>query len=256
MGAHSWISNSVLLASEQNVLWLVWFWLTEMIFYTLIKDRFHLHRLFLRNSLPPALWKSLNDCMIMKLHFLWPSFITWDSRFHGLKVELCRELGAKSAVLGGPNGRDVCATIFWAERVTLEFPPAIVSRWAVHCPLEYWGVHQVQYDLSEAGRNLRLSTGKWHLALVWERAITIKNLFQELLESMKEFGRHVQQDDHCWKSRFMKIQEVHAWKPSKTIMELKNGCFRKTFRFKGSIFRFYVSFQGFSSIQERIRNSE
>jgi len=28
--------------------------------------------------------------------------------------------------------------------------------------------------------------------------------------SIKEFGRQVQQDDHCWKSRFMKIQEVHA----------------------------------------------
>ena len=45
--------------------------------------------------------------------------------------------------------------------------------------------------------------------------------------------------------RFMKIQEVHSWKPSKTIMELENRCFRKTSLFKGSIFTFYVSFQGY-----------
>ena len=109
-----------------------------MIFYSLLKDGLRLYGVFLRNSLLPALIKRLHETTIiydLRLSHGSP-------RFHGmmqLKVELCRELGAKSAVFGVPK---------WQRRLRNNFlggacyivqklrKSANVGRWAVHCPLE------------------------------------------------------------------------------------------------------------------------
>ena len=73
--------------------------------------------------------------------------------------------------------------------------------------------------------------------------------------SIKEFGRQVQQDDHCWKSRFMKIQEVHSWNHQKLAWNLRIVISERLSSSKGPSSGSMSVFRGIFHPKKCIRNT-
>ena len=94
--------------------------------------------------------------------------------------------------------------------------------WKMGCPLST-GIVQWRgaWNIWFVSEGVKLEVTKWKVTLAFglvkshsnqESVSRASGVLREMPSpSIKEFGRQVQQDDHCWKSRFMKIQEVHSW---------------------------------------------